>query len=467
MPQTHPSYPKLQSLVAEAAKAVVDPFRLEAILPEAEQLAGLILRDTEDSKAAIRLKQAGRSEGDWEQRQTKLVNDYQALVSRLVKTETGRVLLTTGPGTDLDKFMLPLSAQETIQAKRLLVLRDQFGFLVSKAEKELDRWEKAGLEFKNRDQRFRAGLISENDYEAARLDVKQAERALKTVEDAMAAIIADVKKLADELRAPAADAPEPDPLETEFRKVMAQFDAIALRLAANPVGRLLATIESDATWDENTLAVPLGQDPTKIQQGSKLLRYRGQIASQARQAEASLRTRVQIRKHKADGSLESGFNADEAIRKAEQEVRLRAATIRGLLDDMKKLADEIDPPAKKAAADLLPADPKARLNELRSRLNAIEKVEKDLGEMTHRRHEKDAELQRMEADLKTTPAGKTADALRDKIDAATKSLSQMSHGMDQLKSVLAEFMINYGKKAEIVKEIDRLQKVAEGKKADQ
>jgi hypothetical protein len=463
VPQTHPSYPKLQSLVAEAAKAVIDPFRLDAILPEAEQLAGLILRDTEDSKAAMRLKQAGRSEGDWEQRQEKLVNDYQVLVSRLVKTETGRVLLVTGPGTDLDKFMVPLSAQETIHAKRLLVLRDQFGVLVQKAEKELDRWEKAGLEFKNRDQRFRAGLISENDYEAARLDVKQAERALKTVEDAMAAIIADVKKLADELRAPAADAPAPDPLETEFKKVMAEFDAIALRIAKDPVGRLLATIPPYMGWGDAELQNALGPDKAKVDQGRRLLTFRDLILKQARQAEDSLTLRVNLRMRMKDESPSNNVNDMELNRKAEQDLRFRTATIRGIVDDLKKLADEIDPPAKKVAADPLPADPKARLNELRSRLNSIEKVEKDLGDMTHRRKEKEAELQRIEADLKTTPVGKTADALKDKIDTAQKSLKQMSYGMDQLKSLLAEFTVSYGQKAEIVKEIDRLQKVAEGK----
>ena len=89
----------------------------------------------------------------------------QALVGRLVKTETGRVLLTTGPGTDLDKFLQPLSAQETIQAKRLLVLRDQFEVLVPKAQTRAGPVEKAGLDFQNRDTRFRAGLISENEYE--------------------------------------------------------------------------------------------------------------------------------------------------------------------------------------------------------------------------------------------------------------------------------------------------------------
>src|SRR4029077_18055925 len=94
------------------------------------------------------------------------------------------------------------AGDETIRAKRLLRLRDQFGVLVPKAQKELDRWEKAGLTFADREIKFKAGVLSQNDYDAAQLEVKQAERALKTVEDALAAIISDVKKLADELHAP-------------------------------------------------------------------------------------------------------------------------------------------------------------------------------------------------------------------------------------------------------------------------
>ena len=179
-----------------------------------------------------------------EERQKKLVNEFQALVGRLVKTEAGRVLLTTGPGADLDKLMGDLSADETIRARRLLVLRDQFGVLAPKAQKELDRLEKARLQFHDRELNYNAGRISQNEFNAAKLEVTQAERALKTVEDAMAAIIADVKKLADELRPRPRTRRSPTRSSPRSRKVMAEFDAIALRLAKNPVGRLLATIPS-------------------------------------------------------------------------------------------------------------------------------------------------------------------------------------------------------------------------------
>ena len=38
---------------------------------------------------------------------------------------------------------------------------------------------------------------------------------------------------------------------------------------------------------------------------------------------------------------------DDLIRKNEQDIRFRTATIRGIVDDLKTLADEIDSPAKK------------------------------------------------------------------------------------------------------------------------
>ena len=151
-----------------------------------------------------------------------------------------------------------------------------------------------------------------------------------------------------------------------------------LRLAKNPVGRLLTTLPTWAVADMNAL---FGQDKDKAEQAQKLLTVRGQITAQAGQAEQSLVRRVDIRKQKADGSLGRDVDADEVIRKAEQDVKLRTVTIRGLLDDMKKLADEIEPPAKKNADPPLPTDPKAKLQALRDQLKVMEKDEKDYADL--------------------------------------------------------------------------------------
>jgi hypothetical protein len=436
---------------------------LKGICVEMEKVAvemGAELRGNAANKSKAAIPPDKRNEGP-EDRQKRLVNEYQTLVGRLAKTEAGRVLLITGPKTDLDKLMVGLSADETIRAKRLLVLRDQFGVLVPAAQKELDRLEKASLTFQDREIKFQAGAISENEFNAAKLEVRQAERALKNAEDGMAGVIADVKKLADELRAPAADAPDPDPVEGEFKKVMAEFDAIALRLAKNPVGRLLATIRPGYGWGDAELQNAFGSDKAKVDQGRRLLNFRDEISKQAREAETSVTARFNIRKQRMDGTLSKDFNDAEVIRKAEQEIRYRTATIRGIIDDLKKLADEIDPPDKKnVEPPPPPVDPKAQLQTLRDQLKALEKAETDYSDLSKRRTDQAAEIQTMEADLVTSTNSKE---LKAKIDAAKKSLQKTRDDLDTVKSELAR----HGNKADLQKEIDRLQKAIEAKKSEQ
>jgi hypothetical protein len=321
--------------------------------------------------------------------------------------------------------------------------------------------EKASLTFQDREIKFQAGAISENEFNAAKLEVRQAERALKNAEDGMAGVIADVKKLADELRAPAADAPDPDPVEGEFKKVMAEFDAIALRLAKNPVGRLLATIRPGYGWGDAELQNAFGSDKAKVDQGRRLLNFRDEISKQAREAETSVTARFNIRKQRMDGTLSKDFNDAEVIRKAEQEIRYRTATIRGIIDDLKKLADEIDPPDKKnVEPPPPPVDPKAQLQTLRDQLKALEKAETDYSDLSKRRTDQAAEIQTMEADLVTSTNSKE---LKAKIDAAKKSLQKTRDDLDTVKSELAR----HGNKADLQKEIDRLQKAIEAKKSEQ
>jgi len=396
-----------------------------------------------------------------EDRQKRLINEYQALVGRLAKTEAGRVLLIAGPKADLDKLMVGLSAEETIRAKRLLVLRDQFGVLVPAAQKELDRWEKASLTFQDREIKYQAGTISENEFNAAKLEVRQAERALKNAEDGMAGVIADVKKLADELRAPAADAP--DPVEGEFKKVMAEFDAITVRLAKTSVGRLLATIPYQTAWGEAELQLAFASsEKAKIDQGRRLLTYRDQVMAQAVRATSAFSQRTYQKEQRLTKKKEDQIpNIDDEIRKCEHDIRFRTATIRGIIDDLKKLADEIDPPDKKNIDPLVPpVDPKVQLQTLRDQLKALEKAEKDYSDLSKRRNDQAAEIQTMEADLVTSPNSKELTA---KIDAAKKSLQKTKDDLDTVKSELAR----YGNKADLQKEIDRLQKAIEAKKSEQ
>jgi gas vesicle protein len=113
------------------------------------------------------------------------------------------------------------------------------------------------------------------------------------------------------------------------------------------VGRLLATIPVDKGWGDAELQNTFGSDKAKIEQGRKLLTYRDQIDKQSRQAETAVVERSSRLKSKETTNVEDTHpEINELIRKNEQDVRFRTAAIRGIVDDLKTLADEIDPPAK-------------------------------------------------------------------------------------------------------------------------
>src|SRR5262249_61707959 len=92
----------------------------------------------------------------------------------------------------------------------------------------------------------------------------------------------------------------------------------------------------------------VGSDHTKVDRGRKLLTIRDQITLQATTAETAINERASRMRSRATKKKEDLIpNIDEEIAKNEQDIRFRAAAIRSLLDDLKKLADEIDPPAPK------------------------------------------------------------------------------------------------------------------------
>ena len=71
----------------------------------------------------------------------------------------------------------------------------------------------------------------------------------------------------------------------------------------------------------------------------------------------------------------------------------------------------------------------------------------------------------MEAELVTTPAGPTADALKDKIDSARMAGAEDDERSGSSESESGQQPARFGKKEDIEKEIDKLQKVVEAKKA--
>src|SRR5205823_7317763 len=106
------------------------------------------------------------------------------------------------------------------------------------------------------------------------------------------------------------------------------------------------------------------------------------------------------------------------------DVRVRSAAIRSLLEDFRKLADEIDPPAKKNV-EPPPTEPKAKLQDLRDKLRAMENDEKALADLTRSLNDEQTGLRNMEAALRTTPTGKDADVLKAKIEYTRKVVQKM------------------------------------------
>jgi serine/threonine protein kinase len=285
----------------------------------------------------------------WDGKLKKLTGDYQTLFDRLTNTGPGRVLLATPPGTAPDKVVG--KDEDIFNARRLLVLRDQFALLVPQFQKEIGRWEAAALAARDARVRFEAGTIPSVDAEKADLVVKDAERALTAAEQSTAKIVTDLKKLADEIDPPPAD------VQTEFKKVMAEYDALVLRLANNSVGRILALLPPDESWDSRRVQDLVGGDSGKAAKAIQLIELRTRVRAQMARAQTALNERESAVRRKAEA--ERGLKDHEtvafhaaAIENAEYEIKLRTTAIRGQVDDLKKMAEELDPTPVPVDAEL-------------------------------------------------------------------------------------------------------------------
>jgi hypothetical protein len=269
-------------------------------------------------------------EPTWDDRLKKLTDEFKTLRDRLAKTKPGGVLDTTAPGADPDRATAGLAPAEAVAAKKLLVLRDRFERMVPQFRIDIGQWEKAAQATKDRRQKAEAGMISLNELEAAQIEQTAAGRVLTGAEQEMAGILSDLGKLADELTGTGVPANPAGAAEAEFKKTLAEYDSLTLRLVNTPTGRALALTESDnlADGDLTTGGVP----PTAVDTARRLLAVRAKIRVQKVEAEAHL-----FDLHRS----ETGAPAQSA---ALQGLKFRTGAIRGLVDDLKKLADEIDPP---------------------------------------------------------------------------------------------------------------------------
>jgi hypothetical protein len=332
VPQTHQGYKKLQDLMLEADKAVIEPDKLRSILKEAHTLAVKIIEDTNASTALTRGKKTPKMDAAWESKLDDLARRFTDLTLRLTGTSAGSLIVLPGPITDLDKAVSAVPGPERDNVKKLLALRDQFALLLPRAQQSAIR------------------LHELKDMVAHSMRASLAEM-LDTQYATLSEQLKEMEKLAIALgakpAAPAAGEPAKtvDANEAEFKKVMAEYDDLLLRLAKTRVGRVLATIPVDRSWGDAELQNEFGSNETaRIEQARKLLTLRGQIYNQARQAQNALTERKSRLLSKSAGGVIPGI--DDEIKKNEQEIKFRTAAIRGIVDDLKTLANEIDPPAK-------------------------------------------------------------------------------------------------------------------------
>jgi hypothetical protein len=161
---------------------------------------------------------------------------------------------------------------------------------------------------------------------------------LKFRNGALRGLVGDLKKLADEI-----DPPGP---AVECPKLLAEYDALVLRLAKTPIGRLLATTKPKE-WRVGTDLPPADQ-ATAV----KLLNLRDQVVAQKEAFEGHTRglkdsTGWKARLEASKGDPEALATHANYIKTHEAGLKLATETLRGLVRDFRKLADEIDPPKGK------------------------------------------------------------------------------------------------------------------------
>jgi hypothetical protein len=252
--------------------------------------------------------------------------EYDELTLRLVNTPTGRALALTESASpsesDLSTGGVPQSSWPL--ASKLLALRAKILAQKSLAEAHLsDLHRPAGQGFQ-----IAPSVI----------------QGLKFRTGALRGLVDDLKKLADEIDSPPT-------LEAERKKAKAEYDALVLRLVNTPVGRVLALFPPDRSWDKGQLyqAYP---DTNQYTPALALLETRSRIQSQVERAEKALAARANFLRQFKDepqrfAAAEARAAHEESVRKYEHEAKVATTTLRGLVGDLKKTADELDHPKGK------------------------------------------------------------------------------------------------------------------------
>jgi hypothetical protein len=168
---------------------------------------------------------------------------------------------------------------------------------------------------------------------------------LKFRNGALRGLVDDFKKLADEIDPP----PGPD---AELQKLMAEYDALVLRLAETRIGRVLALYPPQNSWQPDEVRKQFGGRVAEGDLAVWLLEKRTQIQTHSDRARGALTVRSNLLRRKteqaaAKAKADDGPALDEGIRTQEQELKLSMIALRGLVDELKKFAEENETPKRK------------------------------------------------------------------------------------------------------------------------
>jgi hypothetical protein len=162
--------------------------------------------------------------------------------------------------------------------------------------------------------------------------------------DTLGGIVTDLTTLAAEFEASATP-------EGQFKQVMAEYDALVLRLARHPAGRQITLVGQN--WVHPDIEQRIDLNEEEKMSAIRLLLLRDQVRAQAQKADGRVRQIDIFRERlteftakKSEPSVLAGI--EEEIRKEQTPLKVCTETIRGLLTDMTRLADELDPPKKTA-----------------------------------------------------------------------------------------------------------------------